>query len=104
MEVGEREIAQAMRWSQRSASEPGKAAASPASAWRSRRHRQAEEEASKFGTAEVDYIYEQPPRELLGGSAAAICHHSDLSRIARIGRRRTRGAHDGNGCGDQQCL
>ncbi len=27
--------------------------------------READEEAKKFGTAEVDYIYEQPPRELL---------------------------------------
>ena len=28
--------------------------------------READEEARKFGTAEVDYIYEQPPRQLLG--------------------------------------
>ena len=28
---------------------------------------EAEEEAKKFGTAEVDYIYDQPPRELLDG-------------------------------------
>lgn len=27
--------------------------------------READEEASKFGTAQVDYIYEQPPKELL---------------------------------------
>ncbi len=28
---------------------------------------EAEQEAKKFGTAEVDYIYDQPPRELLDG-------------------------------------
>jgi F-type H+-transporting ATPase subunit gamma len=28
---------------------------------------QADDEAKKFGTAEVDYIYEQPPEELLAG-------------------------------------
>ena len=34
----------------------------------------------KFGTAHVDYIYEQPPEELFPRSAAEVCGDPDLSR------------------------
>ena len=48
--------------------------------------RQADEEASKFGTAEVDYIYEQSPSELLGALlpryVATQLYHAILESVA----------------------
>ncbi len=65
---------------------------------------EADEEAKKFGTANVDYIYEQPAEELFNGLLPAICFFRALPRHDGIGRRRTRGPHDGNGFGYQQRL
>ena len=47
--------------------EMGKAARTAGVSLTAEDTREADEEASKFGTAEVDYIYEQPPGELLDG-------------------------------------
>ena len=47
----------------------------------------------------VDYIYEQPPAELLGSLLPRYVEIADLSRAAGIGRGRTRRAHDGDGSG-----
>ena len=65
---------------------------------------EAEEEAKKFGTANVDYIYEQPPEELLARPASAIHFCNALPRHDGIGGRRTRRPHDRHGFGDQQRL
>ncbi len=65
--------------------------------------READEEAKKFGTAEVDYIYEQPPEELFAASCRSTSPPA-LPRHGRVGRRRARRPHDGDGFGNQQCL
>ncbi len=67
IEVGQRDIAQAQEMNRDERERAAKAAASAGISLREPEMDQAEEEAAKFGTAEVDYIYEQPPRELLDG-------------------------------------
>ena len=58
----------------------------PASASRRRDTRQADEEARKFGTAEVDYIYEQSPSEFFGALlpryVATQLYHAMLESVA----------------------
>jgi F-type H+-transporting ATPase subunit gamma len=48
--------------------------------------KEADEEAKKFGTANIDYIYEQPPRELLDGLlpqyVAAMLYHAMTESMA----------------------
>ena len=51
---------------------------------------------------QIDYIYEQPPGELLARAAAALHRIADLSRHAGIRRRPARGAHDRHGSGQLQ--
>ncbi len=67
LEVGRRDIAQAQEMGRDERERAAKAAASAGVSLEEPEISQAEEEAAKFGTAEVDYIYEQPPHELLGG-------------------------------------
>jgi F-type H+-transporting ATPase subunit gamma len=67
LEVGHRDIAQADEMNLDERQKAAKAAATAGVSLREPDTAQAEEEATKFGTAEVDYIYEQPPHELLGG-------------------------------------
>jgi F-type H+-transporting ATPase subunit gamma len=47
---------------------------------------EADEEAQKFGTANVDYIYEQPPEELFNGLLpqyiSAMLHHAMTESVA----------------------
>ena len=57
--------------------------------------RRSEEEAKKFGTADVDYIFDQPP-ERIPPSDAEVCDHPDLSCVAGVGGGGTRSAHDRN--------
>ncbi len=64
-EVGKQEIASAFEMEAEQLEEMGKAARSAGVSLTAEDTREADEEASKFGTAEVDYIYEQSPRELL---------------------------------------
>ena len=59
--------------------------------------------AAQFATAEVDYIYEQPPGRAIPRSAAEVRGGADLSRHDGVGGGRTCGAHDGHGFGKQQC-
>jgi F-type H+-transporting ATPase subunit gamma len=66
-EVGKQDIKQAEEMSQEEREEVARAAASSGISVREADSQEAEEEARKFGTAEVDYIYDQPPRELLDG-------------------------------------
>ena len=67
LEVGRPDIAQAQEMGRDERERAAKAAASAGITLTEPEISQAEEEAAKFGTAEVDYIYEQPPRELLDG-------------------------------------
>ena len=47
---------------------------------------EADEEAKKFGTADVDYIYEQPPEELFNGLLpqyiSAMLYHAMTESVA----------------------
>jgi hypothetical protein len=59
--------------------------------------READAAAAKFATAQVDYIYEQPPEELFQSLSAEIRRHPGISCAAGVGGRRTRRAYDRNG-------
>src|ERR1700722_4783697 len=67
IEPGQRDIKQAEEMSQEDREEAARAAATAGVSVREADSHEAEEEAKKFGTAEVDYIYDQPPNELLDG-------------------------------------
>lgn len=64
-EIGKHDIASATELEQEEREEMGRAAQTAGVRLKPEDTREADEEASKFGTAEVDYIYEQPPGELL---------------------------------------
>jgi F-type H+-transporting ATPase subunit gamma len=68
LEVGQRDIAQSQEMDREGRERMAKAAVTAGvSLTGPEEDAQAREEAEKFGTAEVDYIYEQHPRELLDG-------------------------------------
>jgi F-type H+-transporting ATPase subunit gamma len=68
LEVGERDIAQSQEMAREERDRAAKAAATAGVSPKGpEEDPQAKEEAANFGTAEVDYIYEQPPPELLDG-------------------------------------
>jgi F-type H+-transporting ATPase subunit gamma len=67
MDVGQRVIAQFAEMSREEREQVARAAASAGVSLEEADTSEADQEAKKFGTAEVDYIYEQPPRELLDG-------------------------------------
>ena len=64
---------------------------------------QIDAEAKKFGTAEVDYIYDQAPerlfRHLMPRYVTTQILHAVLESIAA----EHAAAYDGHGCGDQKC-
>jgi F-type H+-transporting ATPase subunit gamma len=62
---GEQEIAQAEELSKEERERAGEAARSAGVSLEEPDTHEADEEAQKFGTADVDYIYEQPPEEML---------------------------------------
>jgi len=70
LEIGQQDIAQAEEMSQEERDRAAQAAASAGititglTEHTDEQKQEEEEEAKKFGTAEVDYIYEQPPAEL----------------------------------------
>ncbi len=67
IEPGQRDIKQAEEMSHEQREEMALAAAHSGVSVKEADSTEAEQEAKKFGTAEVDYIYDQPPRELLDG-------------------------------------
>jgi F-type H+-transporting ATPase subunit gamma len=67
LEVGKHDIKQAEGMSHEEREEMARAAASSGVSVKEADSTEAEEEAKNFGTAEVDYIYDQPPQELLNG-------------------------------------
>ena len=66
IEVGKPDITAATEMEREEREEMAKAAESAGVSLKIEDTREADEEASKFGTAQVDYIYEQSPSELLG--------------------------------------
>jgi len=64
-EIGKEDIASATEMEMEEREEMGRAALTAGVSLKTEDTREADEEAKKFGTAEVDYIYEQSPRELL---------------------------------------
>jgi F-type H+-transporting ATPase subunit gamma len=64
-EPGEHEVAQAEEPSIEERERAGEAALSAGVSLQEPDTREADEEAQKFGTSDVDYIYEQPPEEML---------------------------------------
>ena len=66
VEVGKPDIAGAVELEREQREEIARAAQSAGVSLKAEDTRQADEEASKFGTAQVDYIYEQQPSELMG--------------------------------------
>ena len=64
---GQRDIKQTEELSHEELEEMALAAAHSGVSIKEADSSEAEQEAKKFGTAEVDYIYDQPPRELLDG-------------------------------------
>jgi F-type H+-transporting ATPase subunit gamma len=67
MKVGERSVEQAEEMTPEQRERAAIAAASAGISLKAADTAEADREAKTFGTAEVDYIYEQPPRELLDG-------------------------------------
>jgi F-type H+-transporting ATPase subunit gamma len=67
LKVGEHSIEQSDEMSQENREQQARAAASAGVSIKEADTEEADREAKNFGTAEVDYIYEQPPRELLDG-------------------------------------
>jgi F-type H+-transporting ATPase subunit gamma len=67
IEPGQRDIKQAEELSKEQREEMAIAAAHAGISVKEADSSEADQEAKKFGTAEVDYIYDQPPRELLDG-------------------------------------
>lgn len=65
VEVGRKEIAQSSEMGLEERESAAKAALSAGVTLKERKTPEDEAEADKFGTAEVDYIYEQPPAQLL---------------------------------------
>ena len=66
-EVGKHDIKQSESMTQEEREDVARAAASSGVSVREADSTEAEQEAKNFGTAEVDYIYDQRPRELLDG-------------------------------------
>jgi F-type H+-transporting ATPase subunit gamma len=67
LEVGERSIEQAVEMTHEEREQAALAAASAGISLKEADTAEADREAKTFGTAEVDYIYDQPPRQLLDG-------------------------------------
>ncbi|MEO6965736.1 MAG: FoF1 ATP synthase subunit gamma, partial [Acidobacteriaceae bacterium] len=66
MEIGKSDIAVVTEMEREEREEMARVAQSSGVSLKAEDTREADEEASKFGTAQVDYIYEQSPSELLG--------------------------------------
>ena len=65
--IGERETAQAEELTTEQREQAAGAALTSGVSLEERDTREADEKAKQFGTAQVDYIYEQPPAELFAG-------------------------------------
>ena len=62
-----------------------------------------EEEAKKFGTADVDYIYDQTPEELFSHLMPRYVTTQIFHALLESDGSGTRSTDDGDRCGDQEC-
>ena len=86
IEIGKQEITGAVEPTTEQRERAAEAAVSAGVALTPADSAQADEEAKKFGTAEVDYIYEQPPEELFNGLLPqyifAMLYHAMTESVA----------------------
>jgi F-type H+-transporting ATPase subunit gamma len=86
LEIGQREVTTAQEMTQEERERAGHAAISAGVSLSEADTREPEEEAKHFGTAEVDYIYEQPPSELFAGLLpmyiSSQLYHAMLESVA----------------------
>jgi len=84
--IGGRQVAGAEEPSKEERERAAEAARSAGIALEEADTREADEEAKKFGTANVDYIYEQPPEELFDGLLrqyiSAMLYHAMTESVA----------------------
>ncbi len=85
-EIGKPDIAVATEMEREEREEMARAAQSAGVSIQAEDTRQADEEAAKFGTAQVDYIYEQSPSDLMGALLpryiATQLYHAMLESVA----------------------
>ena len=86
IKVGDRQITEAAEPTAEERARAGEAAVTSGVALEEADTHEADEEAKKFGTANVDYIYEQPPAELfealLPRYIAAMLYHAMTESVA----------------------
>jgi F-type H+-transporting ATPase subunit gamma len=86
LELGEHQIAAAEEMSREERERAGEAALAAGVPLRAEDTSQADEEAKKFGTQNVDYLYEQPPHELFDGLLRqyvfVMLYHAMLESVA----------------------
>jgi len=86
IEIGKENIAASIEPTREEREAAAEAAKSAGVELREEDTRQADEEARKFGTAEVDYIYDEPPEELFNGLlpfyVAAMLFHAMAESVA----------------------
>jgi F-type H+-transporting ATPase subunit gamma len=86
MKIGARQIAGAVEQSAEERERAAEAALSAGITLEEADTEEADEEAKKFGTANVDYIYEQPPEELFNGLlpqyVSAMLYHAMTESVA----------------------
>ena len=86
IEIGSPQIAGVAEPTQEERERAGEAAVSAGIPLEPADTREADEEARKFGTANVDYIYEQPPEELFNGLLpqyiASMLYHAMVESVA----------------------
>jgi F-type H+-transporting ATPase subunit gamma len=86
IEIGKQDIAGAVEPTTEQRERAGEAAISAGVALTPADSTHADEEAKKFGTGEVDYIYEQPPEELFNGLLPqyifAMLYHAMTESVA----------------------
>ena len=86
IEIGKHDIAQSIEPTKEERAEAAKAAATAGVELQEPDTHEADEEAKKFGTAEVDYIYDESPEELFNGLlpqyVAAMLFHAMAESVA----------------------
>ncbi len=86
IEIGSQQLAAAVEPTEEERERAGEAAISAGIALEPADTKEADEEARRFGTAQVDYIYEQPARELFNGLlpqyVSSMLYHAMTESVA----------------------
>ncbi|MDR3771872.1 MAG: F0F1 ATP synthase subunit gamma [Terracidiphilus sp.] len=86
IEIGSQQVAAAVEPTEEERERAGEAAISAGIALEPADTQEADEEARRFGTAQVDYIYEQPARELFNGLlpqyVSSMLYHAMTESVA----------------------